>query len=402
MEPKLLLRTDAYKNAATNDFWVFISDPTGKMLAVKQVRPHDPPLEFYGPSNGNITMTTFGYYQYNSSGMQYDRYYLASVQDIVPGSEFILDTAYYSGSYPDVIGKASIRLEDYNDANDPYFSLYFQDGYSPTNFELDLNSMVYQGSTFSADFQLRKNPIDVLVVSYRNGMPVYQWLQNVRVGDVVTTSFLSFQESKTISLNKQVAYGYVGGLNGNQIEEGYYILSNLGNWLLSKSSDKSQIPKLGYIDGFEKYLVEVYQNPLGATETNVTYNKLGSLPQSIEMPEYSLSITNNNLLGFSFKFSNEYTYKSSLFQTDFNPNAPTTYVTWNFTASNKENFAVPSIPKEILQHYPTFSVSNLKFSWMNIYHELDGQSYQDCVRQLITSHQRDTYENLNYSILKHE
>ncbi len=145
-----------------------------------------------------------------SNGSIWNSFSLNTYQGIPSGSILHLKAA--TGNYqplPDVIGHTNFTLQNYNDSDTPEYALVFSDGLSSPYDLVELDSTHYAGSSFSAPLHLRANPSKIPVTTYRNDLPVYQWLNAVKPGDAVTVSFDSFLPSTTIPINKQIALGSI-------------------------------------------------------------------------------------------------------------------------------------------------------------------------------------------------
>jgi hypothetical protein len=265
------------------------------------------------------------------------------------------------------------------------------DGISLPYSTLDYNSIAYNGTDFSAKLLLRESPSRILAVTYRNNIPVHQWLNNVKPGEAIAVDFNSFLPSKTITINKQIFAGSVKTMSGSNFATSY-IFSDLYARQISKSSDLTLLPKLGYLDGFEKYLTSVILNEHRAT-SNVEYSKAGAVPESINLPDFTYSISSDELYGISAQFSNEYEHKYAYFtQSD----QTKTWINWTLNTGNNEEFKTPTIPAEIQQAYPMLRVDGVKLDFIVYYHWPDGYTYMNYMKDKLAFSRRDVYEEFRY------
>lgn len=376
------------------DIWMFISDNNGRTIDVRQATDSTQ-INLTGTPRSTMTLTIFRRIAVISSGdgSTWNSFGFETYQEIPAGSTIDLKKGTHNNlQIPDVMGSIPFSLQNYDDAEIPEHSLWITDGIALPYSILDYSSNVYAGNTFSSKLYLRKSPSRILLSTYHNNLPVHLWLDDVKTGDAITVSFDSFVPSKIIPINKQVAVASVKTMTGRNYATGYKF-SDLYTWQVSKSSDLSQLPKLGYLDGFGKYFVFAALN-LPHESTNIYYAKAGSVPQSINIPDYTYSIDNDNLYGLSLTFSNEYSYKNAY----FSQHNSETQVNWNMSAGNVENFKTPSIPSQIGELYPMLNVDGLKLHFAGYTQCLDGYTYADYISDILGSRRRDVYEELSYTI----
>ncbi len=348
---------------------------------------------FSGTAHAAVTLTLFtkGAFTSAGDGSIWTSFSFTSYQEIPSGSTLHLKpSTSTSQQIPDVIGSAPFALQNYDDSSTPGNALVITDGTSGTYDVLVDSSNVYAGSTFSSQLRLRSDPSKILVTTYRHDIPVYQWLNAVKPGEAVAVSFDSFLPSQTIPVNKQIALASVKTMAGSNFANGYDFCEYYSR-LLSNSSNLSALPKLGYLDGFEKYYVSAVLNPLDA-KNNLYYSKAGTIPQSITLPDFTFAVTNDNLYDLSLTFSNDYSYK----QATFIQSNTATQTTWTLNASNLEAFKAPSIPSEIKKLYPTLNADGLKLEFASYTHCLDGYTYPEYVSDMLRNTPRNVYEELRY------
>lgn len=375
------------------DAWIFISDKNGNPIDVRQATDSTL-IKFIGAPQSTITFSIFNRSTTtNGDGSKWTSFGFDSYQEIPIGSTIQLKRGVGNHlQIPDVIGAAPFTLQEYEDSDKPEDALVITDGISTPYSVLDYSSNVQTGTNFSSQLYLRKNPSTILVTTYRNDVPVYYWLNDVSPNETMLFDFDSFIPSKTISINKQVALGTVKTMKGADFATAY-IFSDLYSRQVSKSSHLAQLPILGYLDGFEKYFVSVAQHQLNAAD-NLYYSKAGTIPLSINLPDYSYSIISEELHNVSLNFSNDYSYK----QANFLKANSESQVFWNLNASDKEDFKAPKIPVEIQKLYPTLNTDGIKLQFAAYTHWLDGYTYLDAARAFLTTNPRDVYEELRYVV----
>jgi hypothetical protein len=376
--------------------WLFISNEDGKTIDVRQANDSTR-IRFSGiPGEQTVSLTIFTQLATTnvSDGSIWNSFNFFTYQEIGVGTTIELKRVMNNGNTsvnpPDPVGTVSFTLKNYADSDKPEDCMSFSDGLSLPYTILDYNTVDYTGTDFSANLRIRENPARILISTYHNDIPVHKWLNNLTPGDEIEVDFESFMPSNTINVNKQVAIAQVAAWNEGSLATSYR-LSDSYFRQLSKSSNFNQLPKVGYVDGFDKYAVGVSLKNLFEKD-NVSYSKFGTVPQAINLPEYTYSINNDNLYGLSVDFSNEYAYKSAYFV----KSVLGSQVTWLLTSA-KEEFKTPFIPTEIIEKNPALNVENLKLQGVSYLHPLDGYSYQNFLNSIFSSSSiRDEYESLHY------
>lgn len=375
-----------------SDAWLFISDLDGKTIDVRQATDSTR-IKFSGTPHATVALTIFTRVATSNGAGLWNSFGFRTYQQIAAGSTLELKSGTSINSdQPDVIGNASFILHNYDDSDMPEEALVFTDGISIPYSVLDYSSFSYAGTDFSSQLQVWEDPAQILVTTYRNDIPVHQWLNDVNPGEEIELSFDSFIPSKTITINKQASFAEVKTMKGASFATGY-IFCNLYSRQISKSSNFSELPKLGYLEGFDKYFVSVVLNPF-QERTNLYYSKAGTVPQAIHLPEYTYSINNDNLYGLALNFSNDYTYKSVYFI----KSGVESQVYWELLASESENFKAPSIPAEIKKTHPILNVDDLRLQFAAYSHELDGYTYSNYLRDVLASIRRVEFEELRYVV----
>ncbi len=375
------------------DAWLFISDGDGKTIDVRQATD-SARIKFSGTPQAKVALTIFTRVATtNGDGSVWNGFGFRTYQQIAAGSTIELKrgTSNYTDQ-PDEIGTASFTLVNYDDSDNPEQGLFFTDGISTPYSVLDYSSYSYTGTDFSSQLRLREDPARILLTTYHNDIPVHQWLNDVIPGQEIELNFDSFIPSKIITVNKQVVHGEVKTMIGESFATGY-IFCNLYSRQISKSSNLSELPKLGYLDGFDKYFVHAVLNPFHDRD-NIYYSKAGTVPQAIHLPDFTYSISNDNLYGLSLNFSNDYSYKGAYFI----KSVPESQVNWQLV-SEGENFKAPAVPTEIKKMYPTLNVDDLKLQFADYTHALDGYPYVDYLRDIFASLRRNEYEELRYVVM---
>lgn len=374
------------------DVWMFISNNNGSPIDVRQVNDSTA-VKFTGTTQTSLTLTIFtAYTQPSSNTGTWTSFSLESFQQLEPGAIITLEHSTSNHlQIPEVLGTSAFALHNYDDSGKPQDALSFTDGVSLPYTILTYNNITYSQNTFSAQLNVRKDPSRMLITTYRDDLPVYQWLENVKPGVPIEADYNLFMPSKTISVNKQIGYGFVKSDDGAHEALGY-ALCDLHARQISASSNLSQLPKLGYIDGFQKYSVNVALNPLHE-EKNVYYSKRGTIPQSINLPDFPLSLINDHLSGVSLTSTAKYTYKQAF----FTQSTPEAQLSWSLHSGQQE-FKTPSVPGAIKGHYPKLPLDDVRLTIANYTDCLDGYTYQERINDLLQERSRTEFEEFRYSL----
>lgn len=384
--------------------WILVSDASGNTLDFKEVKESDTELVFFGRSATELTLTILSYNFFDNQGsVSRKQYYAESTMGLSLGESVLLKRPdyYTSAPIPEVIAKPSFTLNGYSDSKDINGSFHFSDGYICCYSTLLYPTIEYTPPVFKANFNLRKNPGDLLVVTYRDGIPVHKWIRDIDPSTSVNLDFSSFESTKLIPINKPVEMGEVRSVvlsdYEGDISKGH-ILSSINNRQFSSSSAASNTYQLGYLDGFDKYFVNVYEKTISCcpNESNVSYTKLGTIPKEINLPNNSFQLVNGMMTQFNYSFTNDYTYKNGFFESK---KVAELGISWSITSGKGMALVPPTIPQELLKLHPDLKTEALSLTIINFYHELDGYSYRQKIDDTFTGKRRSAYETIGYSFL---
>lgn len=400
-EDIVLLRTDRFTEFKADhvESWVFISDRQGQILDMYKTSEEVGVLEFEGVADETIAVTEVRVASFDMSGSTRLQHYITTHLGVPVGKTYLLEQNPDNGSgdpYPDTLGRAHLTLNNYSENGDPFRTIAFSDSYNQFNFWLDVSTLAYDGSTFSADMILRESPMDVFMSSYRDKIPVYRWLQDIKVGDDTTVDFDSFTPMNTIPVNKPVTHSYVEGQIEPEMGGRGYILTSTDYRRFSNNYDPSEIVPLGYVDGFDTYDTYVQVGDILCCEPhqNVTYHKLGSsVPESVSMPDSRFNLLNGNVYELDFTFDKTYSYASFFFELNEDNNT----LFWKVNAEKGEQWAVPKLPSKITAKYPYLDRDELYLTSLRFTDNKDGFTYEDQIaRDFELPRARREFERFQY------
>jgi hypothetical protein len=385
----------------SNAKWMLLTDAHGNTLDYKEIKGNETELIFVGHPAQDLSLTTLHYNFFENQGPANRKQFLVStIMGLSSGQIIALelpDARPPQTPIPDAIDQLSFTLTNYSDSKNPAGSFHFSDGFFCCYSTLLYPTIDYQPPVFQSKILLRQNPGSILVVSYRDGLPVHKWVQDIKPGDNVTVDFASFEVSKLIPVNKPIVNGsvrsIVGGDYAGDISRGH-ILSSIENRMNSLSSAASATYQLGYLDGFDTYFTAVEEKHLCCEGPSVSYRKLGTIPKSINLPDNSFQLVTPEMDRFAYVFTNEYTEKEVFFES---ASLPELGITWSIRAPMGVSLAVPKLPGQVLQLYPELKTSNLKLSHIRFSKELDGYSYQQILADVFAYRFRAIYETLSYT-----
>lgn len=399
VEDEVLLRTDSFSFDSPEhvERWVFISDQNGKVLDVVKPDSTSGIIEFKGVADNLIMLTELSVAAFENGLETRLQHHITTYLGIPAGSSYFLNEEESNQSpFPDPVGKAKITLDNYQGSDDPWSSVGFSDGYSNHNFWLDYETHTFNGSTFMADMNLREDPMDVFITSYNGTDPVYIWLRDVNVGDSVVVDYESFNSLIPVTINKPVTNAYINGKSEPGTSGKSYTLSWSEFWVNSDHYYPDDNLTLGYIDEFAYYTVfaEIGQVLCCQPHERVSYHKVGlSVPETIQLPNYTFSIGNGNLFNLNYSFDRQYTRKDFYFSEEQENNT----LWWFFSVPEGGEVVVPDIPADILAQYPFLNRDNLPLKTVSFIDYLDGFSYMDYIKNIFEKRaERNEFEQIQY------
>ncbi len=383
--------------------WAILSDASGRTLDIKEIKGDETELVFSGLPVKSLALTFLSYNIFTNQGvLERKQFYLHTTMGLDANQNIVMSRRPPSPSnpIPPVVDQIPFTINNYSDAKDAIPAFHFSDGFFCCYATLLYNTISYQPPFFSGEFSLRQDPRSVLIVTYRDGIPVHKWMENVSPGNSMTIDFSTFEPSRTIPINKPVYDGQVrsvlnAGFEGD-ISQGH-ILSALETRRNSLSSADKPVFQLGYIEGFDKYIVGVQENPLNTEGPNVYYAKAGAIPGRIDLPVNTFELGNAEMDRFSYTFTNEYTYKSASFTIE---NLRELGINWSIQAPRGVALKAPALPPSLARLYPELANKKLQLSAIEFIQPLDGFTYQEQVANYFAGRIRGEHETLTFRYTK--
>ncbi len=345
------------------DTWVFASDASGKTIAVKQVTASgfvDLPGSV---TSGLITVTKLTIQHYINNGSQFYSASATSYQSIPVGT--VSDDALPAQfSFPGVKGKTQITVSGYNDSPNPFYGLFFDDGFG------GIFGPVQPTSAFPASIELHTDPSDIIISGYRDNIPVYNWFKNVKINDQVSANWQNFTPCKLIMTDKKLKLFQLTGCP-TAAEFPIYTMPSNDLWAGSNSSKDSPTgPRAGYIEGLDHYYSHiVFDRPAGQS---VDYFLAGPPPSgNITYPDYTFQKSGTTDDDLSFSLSVPYTYKRVHFYNQFTQQS----LGWEVYALPDDKVVIPDLPQIILSKYPGLTADKLALGAIEAIQMLLGPEY---------------------------
>jgi hypothetical protein len=344
--------------------WIFISDDDGRLLDIWEARNNSTHQFKAGAKRGTVNVTYF----YGTPDFQSMTTYTR-----VPADKTLklkMSYAYpYNYSPTDVIGQGYVVVKNFTGASFPPAAFSFSDGKWGGNLISDFQQ---EDQTVTFRILLSRDADSVLVTSYREGAPVYKYIDAPEPQDTISLDFSDFLlQDHVIDLK---AHGYtIGGITGIRTDDGNiarYLLTD--TYMTQQNFEPSANPMLGYIDGFDAY--ETSLNQAGSVnKRNISYYKYGAPPESIAPPAFESFLSENSSRSVTSTINIPYSYKAAT----WNAGRRNLRISWFVFSENGDEFLLPDVPSQIIDLYPQFHHSNMDLQDVTYYQHLDGKSYGD-------------------------
>ncbi|MBL0741419.1 hypothetical protein [Chryseolinea lacunae] len=245
------------------------------------------------------------------------------------------------------------------------------------------------GGTFNANLIMRGSPSDLLLISYRNGIPVYAKMPGAKNGDQIeldmNNNFTPFEHQRKLDFEGYANYGSIAGAYlDNDGKLASLFLNFIDTHRLGDQAAMEQ-PRIGYIDGFDTYMLNVTNaQPSGY----VSYLKQGDIAASFEsftMPTFSFKVLNTNLPAFAYQFSEDFTYYTANFKYETN----TLSMHWKISAPQGRQITLGDIPAEIAAVHPRIRPISFEYHDCTLTKVISGDSYQESILRLQRDLSRD-------------
>jgi hypothetical protein len=343
----LTVQVDAgYK--VTWDSWVIVSDLNGELLDAKPYTSGQTVTFSTVKAVDKMNITFFEWSLEREIHGSFNTY-----TGIPKGT-----TLHFAAPLPKetmTLSDATFKIKNY----DPSTNIVFSNGYSygARNFTGDNELDVYL-NFFGA-------PSNILMSSYRGGVPVYNLAKGVVDGDVFeldfATDFVPVPHQFTLDYEGKNS-GWVWGVDATR-KQYTEIITTLR--LAGKPGD-SDHPLLGYVDGFDAYHMSVSNSNASG---QVYYSKLGTFNSSPVISSFTFSLEKSDLRDLSFNFSEDYSYYYATWSDTRNA----TWAIFGPEGVKVQNLSV--LPPELATKYPNIDLSKLAFSSISFAKIVEGKTY---------------------------
>ncbi|AYB32522.1 hypothetical protein [Chryseolinea soli] len=351
-EPEIILtvHVDAdYKGIW--DSWIIVSDLNGELLDAKLYTAGQTVTFSTAKAVDKMNVTFLGYDPNQEVSASFDTY-----TGIAKGT-----TLHFAASpaEPMTESKATFMIRNYT-----HTGLVFSNGSS--NY---ISQSSFNGVELDVDFTFFGSPSDILMSHYREGVPVYNMIKGVVDGDVFeldfATDFVPVPHQFQLDFDGK-NMGWIMGTDATR--KRYWEIINTAR--LAGTGYSTDHPILGYIDGFDAYLMSVSNS---GANGSVYYSKQGTINSSPAIPSFIFSLANGDMQALSFNFSEDYTYYRASWSDGL-------HASWVIHAP--KGVAVQSLtalPAELAAKFPNLDLKKLSFKGISFTKVVEGKTYLETV-----------------------
>ncbi len=246
-----------------------------------------------------------------------------------------------------------------------------------------------ESGTLNADIQLCRLPSDVLLTTYRDGVPVYKMLKNVKDGDHVELDmkrdFTPFEHQRTLDFKGYYSEGTYneGWVSGAYLDDTrkfiVFPFTLIDTYYLRYTKDWTAHPIIGYVDGFDAYDMRVFNTqPSGYVEYNKQAIDIEESFNSFKIPTFNFKTFSTDIHHFSFQFSEDFTHYTAYFRSFSDAHE----LSWEIHAPKGADLNVGDIPYEILAEYPMINPDAFKYEGCRLTKIVSGDSYKESILRL--------------------
>ena len=353
--PQTVLTVQAdtvYAGGPNDDTWIFVTDENGALLRAEQYRGGQ---AFMLTSTERVDKINVTFFVYTIGG----NFSFETWAAVPSGTTLHLEKAKNTSPLADDKSVATFKISNYAGSSAQFgISTGIFSAYSKVPVSGNLEATLY----FSGA------PADVLLYGYRSGELVYNWANGVNSYDVIARDyvkdFLPYQHQAKLNFDGTNLAQIVGRSASRP-----FPLTVYGSWIALDDH-----PVIGYMDGFDNYdmtVTNIKEN--GKT----TYYQSGAdLDFTFDIPSYTFSLNDDDLENFSFDFSADYTYYTSVWKRlDDQERANT----WTVHAPAGHSVKGLSIPSRIAALYAPLNLNEFTYSYTTFTKMIKGWSYLDLV-----------------------
>ncbi|MGC3946434.1 MAG: hypothetical protein QM762_18250 [Chryseolinea sp.] len=350
----------------SKDKWVYATDIDGNLLDIAKVEGRERVIL---TSNNRIDKFNLTVVNGELAADGHTFISLTTYADIEMGATF--DIASVSGFGAEDAGTVAFKINSYNG---PEHGISISNRSTFTDYEETII-----GNSYNAITTMYGLPSDVLFSGYRNGVPVYTRIMDVKDGDYLeldmNKDFSPFEHQRRLDFKGQntgVVLGAYLDTNGN-LKSSYFNL--IASDQLKETKDQTDQPVIGYIDGFDIYdLYVTHSNPSGYT----TYRKRGDIKPSFSsfiIPAFNYKILSNDLREFHFEFSEDFSYSTA----SFTHESSKLHLGWSIHAPQGTVVNITNVPREILDAYPMIWLDRLTYKGCTLTKIIAGDTYRESI-----------------------
>ena len=343
--------------------WICITDEVGNILDEQQL-VNGRSFEMKNTFVPEYVDVTF----YSLFPGNYPRHIVSTYKDIQSMKHILIKPGEADPqiSEPLPLGQATYVIHNFptmwNTESDIYEAVNFNTG---TTYDKAYVSSEVVNNTYKAVRNIYQDPTEVLITSYRDGERVYSWAQAKPGEELVLDleNFKLYNHVLTIPNPGSVLSSTTGKNNDGS------------SFLLGTSSPSFQDPStIGYIDGFDYYFtrLSVWKN-----DRNFSRVKQGERVESLDFPNYSGTVTDNNIMSFQYSESEPYSWGVGYWH------LPDHDFTWTIHGNVNSQLKINFIPRVIAKNISDLTLSDLKFFRFSLYKRLDGVTFHGSFRSVL-------------------
>jgi hypothetical protein len=344
-----------------NDRWVFATNEDGELLDIERLSAETTMVELQSSTpHTSIDLTIFTVRESSPLTIHHFDTYRG-----IPDTNIILSDLLPE---PTKAGDVTIEITDYDDPMYGPGDLAFS---SPMFTRLGLDNGVLAGGTYTGTKAIHQNNDDILVTAERSGVPVYFIFEGASVGDHLVASFEEFvPHENLVELNlgrPELLFVY-----GVKDDFYYYVRSSLFiNPVLT-----------GVVPGFSTYYTYISGN-------GYDYGKLGAAVISYTPQNFQASVSDTTLRTFASSLNASFDYRYNQWRAGEGSKRTVINVYADTDMSPTVRYDIPS---EILEVYPSLSLSNFNLVIANFVRSSGTYTYTDMFNFLFKQVRKDEYE----------
>jgi hypothetical protein len=340
------------------DAWTFLTDDTGTTFDVQQLSNNGTTQLRASGNNSKFNLTILSVWKEEFNNQTYYAFFFRTFTDINRNHEFYLHE-YEQVAQREPVGLLTLSISNFRE---PVKMNEAGIEFAAFNASIAKTSANPATSSYTGEMLLYSSPLDVLISSYRDGVPVYQFLKNASANTTSQLNFAEFKVAETILEPKEtVSCGILAYPDGED-KLGYPIASNLQFDITNSTKPFS----VGYPGIFSRYFTRI----LGDDESNFgnQLEKRGSPVASLEFPQLSYTVNNSDIGNFEMQISPNATHKHGYWIAK--------NTTWQVSSPGNNRSVIKTIPEPIRKKYKELdALSDLSLFRIKVYQHVGGNYY---------------------------